>query len=668
LWGVFAVLAGVALGAAASIVLAPAVFAAPPHAPSSAVPRRKAPTAANRRARLAAHFPQWLPRHMRDTTARRPQAQPRAEAPAPKSRPPMLHFFAVCCAAAFLVLLGTWLMLSEESVDALLLFLAGPGCDATSGVRLLAAALLPLTPLPRVIPFFVAKNDVLGAPTSLLFAPAMVVTSGSSLLTHGGSADVTHAPLCVFVGVPLVADVLAYREAADESPLVVVNSSSYEELPRLVNGNVATAPDTLIVHVICDGEVLQSVVPDWVSSSGTGGQATRPFNAYSVKVDTAFLPRRSGGAACALHVRVEHRSWTWHATPVRMPVFWPERPVPGLVEIASPLAVYDPDVLPPWPITVEDARPLASPPAPLPLCNWALSTAGGHWGAGIPPLGALASADGRFWAPRSCRLREFDSSAANGCLQRAGSVFHFIGDSNTRRYVKSLSGLLKGTPWCGGDGAINDRRSNVCECEDAPEFDADFFSETFPADNELSPGVKLVRSTLRGVGSDSEIDATLERMGSAAQPMDCPPGSQEPSAPPCPAAVFVQMVVWDAAWQSLARVERGLARLVAGLEALYPHPGTRIVYRSANHHCCAEHAAYLFYTSGRVRLFNELVQQRLEASFGTRLRVVDVFAMGAMRNASRSAALTRRCAGHEPSEDIDVENQVLLNGLCNQEE
>ena len=558
-------------------------------------------------------------------------------------------------------------------------------CDQAAGLcevtRLLAGAL----PQPHPRPAAAATAAMAsGAPGSPWYAPVLHVDTGAPLPAEGAVLALG-SPLCVYVAVPSIEEVFAYREPVAGAPLVAYNTSSYSQTRSNTSQSgsraLPLAPDTVLIHLHCNGVVVLSAVPDWVATHPASPGVTPSHSTYAFALQALtwhHLPRflhnatASGALRCQLHTRVEHRSWSWFSSPLNMPAFWPPRPVPGLTEPSTLLAAYNPDILPTWPFAVQAPAPPQPPPTPLPLCNWSLAAQGGHWGTGPAPEGAISTADARFWAPLACRLVQHTAASAAACLGRlAGQqgrkpVLHFLGDSNTRRYLKELSGVLRGQPWCGegSAGARNERSSKVCLCEDASEFDADYQVE------ELQEAT-LVRATLRGVGWEQEVLKALGSMvaepGQA--PSGCPastPGADTgaDAAPPCPAAVFIQMVVWDAAWQSFARLQLGMAALVQRLRAMYPHPGTLLVYRTANHHCCADHEPHLFYTSGRVRLYNAYVRGALEEAFGERLRVLDVYGMGDMRGSARSEALTKSCAGHEPSEDITVENQVLLNALC----
>ena len=74
-----------------------------------------------------------------------------------------------------------------------------------------------------------------------------------------------------------------------------------------------------------------------------------------------------------------------------------------------------------------------------------------------------------------------------------------------------------------------------------------------------------------------------------------------------------------------------------------------------------------FANSGRVTLHAALTRHKFHAFLegSGRLRVWDVFAMGAARPLDMSSGIKAGCqVPHEPSQEVALENDYLLTALC----
>ena len=73
-----------------------------------------------------------------------------------------------------------------------------------------------------------------------------------------------------------------------------------------------------------------------------------------------------------------------------------------------------------------------------------------------------------------------------------------------------------------------------------------------------------------------------------------------------------------------------------------------------------------FKTLGRMALFHEHTLAVLREALGPRLEVWDVWGMTRGRPLNHTLAQMDDCRpGHDPSEDVEAQQQLLLNALCN---
>ena len=127
--------------------------------------------------------------------------------------------------------------------------------------------------------------------------------------------------------------------------------------------------------------------------------------------------------------------------------------------------------------------------------------------------------------------------------------------------------------------------------------------------------------------------------------------------------------MWDAKWQPVQHFRSELRLFFAAAAAAYPDERTLLVVRTANAGCCAREADPELddrATGGRIALLNaEIVLAAREALPPARMRLWDVYALGDARSPATAAALREGCrAPHEPAQDVAIEDEILLNGLC----
>jgi hypothetical protein len=485
---------------------------------------------------------------------------------------------------------------------------------------------------------------------------------------------------CVYLAIQQPKTVPAYRtfEGSAAENVAVSTFSALSSAPWYPS----LSPDIAHIEVVCKG--YPSIAPYSPRYRSSYNHTQLPFTLYTLLLDESELTTRVAAAStkgplkmhCVLSALVEHRAWTWNAVPVGLPPWFPSN---GLKEVGTPNPVYFPIKVDESSVAVEKAVgvEVSIPPKdakpPLKVCSW-LDGADGSWvHSQERPSGSLGPASfGYWWKPTTCTFdplptREFALKCIGGDPLHTTPVLHLLGDSNTRRHFKDLWGRLGDiSPWCPPASYA----SHVCQCEDAtssddPEANADVTVRAIPG------GGFLVRAWLQGLGNPSQVASAL----SSTKGAGCPPPAQKspPESPPCPRAVVVSLGMWDSAWQSTEHYSNQLDAFLPALLEAYPDNRTLIVLRTPNHQCCAKKVrdsredAMSFANSGRVTLHAALTRHKFHAFLegSGRLRVWDVFAMGAARPLDMSSGIKAGCqVPHEPSQEVALENDYLLTALC----
>jgi hypothetical protein len=324
------------------------------------------------------------------------------------------------------------------------------------------------------------------------------------------------------------------------------------------------------------------------------------------------------------------------------------------------------------------------------LCERA--DAPGAWVAASEPGAIGPSRDGRWWRAHDCVFHT--PRLVPRCLASKWSGVAFFGDSHIRRAWKDLIGLTPphkpvvrtnvstASAWCAGR-----EDSRPCICEDGNEGGS--FDESigvFGGGDTASPRIAWAwgGTALVGPSWRDELATALGRLRSL----------NDGRLPPL---IVFDLVHWDAAFSTYFRFSREIDAFAAALAAAtvisgsdlsmtnfsQPSPGepnwakaaaeaakdsgqSVLVYRTPTFFAGEDTGNLRKFTSLRMELFHVRALKALRSALGKRLLVWDVFAMGAARAPAVSVNISASCwSGHEPSEDVGIENQVLLNALCN---
>ncbi|ORZ02826.1 hypothetical protein BCR43DRAFT_534398 [Syncephalastrum racemosum] len=359
----------------------------------------------------------------------------------------------------------------------------------------------------------------------------------------------------------------------------------------------------------------------------------------------------------------------------------------------GPVIPYKPQELPSQTIQVGSVRDIQNDAIVrehlgLPLCTGADHP--GRW-LQAPAFRDQEEADnasitidsnGKFWAPYTCRYRRIEHTEFTKCLWRQGSTtLDMYGDSNMRR---SLKKLMTHDTWCRNwhtyathgdnstevpiqqeklawhyDGHPNQLRA--CYCEDYREpgwntswIDPDARFTTIPLGHDVRiqnykwDGLTYLNDPdWSNAFTNKSIDWHIDDSSAARR------------------VVIVSLGNWDAAFMTFSEFGEQVDRLVHYLSERYKKNGVRFFYRTPQYYCCRVDTSPRKRRTSRTRLeaFNALARQKLE-QLG-RLAVWDTKIMGDARTWEEKQASVKCPSNHVSADLVEIENQVLMNALCN---
>ncbi|KAI9489454.1 hypothetical protein BDB00DRAFT_842982 [Zychaea mexicana] len=308
----------------------------------------------------------------------------------------------------------------------------------------------------------------------------------------------------------------------------------------------------------------------------------------------------------------------------------------------------------------------------------------------------------KFWAPYACRLRRISYEDFGACLKKKfPRGIDTYGDSNTRRSIKKI--ITHGR-WCDdwhlvGDagasfppkepfrappvatvtntsdtyddpplrnqsadplnwdyiGSMSQLRS--CYCEDFKEpgwnkewFDPEKRSSVVWVGNKTT-GVRLHSYKWDGLTylNNPSWRTALEATTLAGTIGD---------------AAIISVGNWDAAFMKVEQFEKQLDILIELVRRRYSNK--LIIYRTPQYYCCrVDHSDRNRLVSGpRVQLFDQLARDRFLQAFNN-LMVWDTMTMGESRTWEEKQLSNGCASNHVAADVVEVENQLLMNALCN---
>ncbi|CAO3599264.1 unnamed protein product [Absidia cylindrospora] len=385
----------------------------------------------------------------------------------------------------------------------------------------------------------------------------------------------------------------------------------------------------------------------------------------------------------------------------------------------GPVQPYQPLSLPVEPSTGvmttsnnDDVKQLVLDHLALPLCRGGQGDHAGRW---LPwPFGDLVDASrmvagldkhGKFWAPTSCRYRPLTHPQFHRCLaQRYPRGMNIYGDSNMRRSIKSF---LSHGQWCKDYHLYSSNNNNAtitttttfttpqqweytgdpnqlraCQCEDfkEPTWNPAWFNATARrwdvvfdnSDDETrqwghpTEWDTIINNNKDGIRVSSyKWDGLTFMNDQGWQASFTQPRYTLPTATDI---VVISLVNWDMAYMQLDEFQQALGLLVQHLKAQYDdHHMPLVIYRTPQYYCCRvdQTSRQRKSNTARMRIFDQMARQHLQAAFQQHWMIWDVTKMGEARTWDEKLETSTCGANHAQADVIHLENQVLMNALCN---
>ncbi|KAI9265264.1 hypothetical protein BDA99DRAFT_559325 [Phascolomyces articulosus] len=299
----------------------------------------------------------------------------------------------------------------------------------------------------------------------------------------------------------------------------------------------------------------------------------------------------------------------------------------------------------------------------------------------------------KFWAPYNCRLRRISYQDFGACLEKKyPHGIDAFGDSNTRRMIKKI--ITHGR-WCDDwsfvantfgkpneqiGSARNDNHPppknqstdplnwdyigdelqlRACYCEDykEPGWNKEWF------DVEKRKMLVWVGNQTNGVHLRSYKWDGLTYLNNPSWNTSFNQTAIRQHAPGDVAIVSIGN--WDAAFMTVEQFQKELDELVDLIHRRYRY-STLVIYRTPQYYCCRVDATdrYRHISGQRVQLFDQLAREQFQQRIHN-LMIWDTFTMGESRNWDEKQASNGCASNHVSADVVEVENQVLMNALCN---
>lgn len=331
----------------------------------------------------------------------------------------------------------------------------------------------------------------------------------------------------------------------------------------------------------------------------------------------------------------------------------------------------------------------------LPLC-----TRGDHTGRWLPGNNIDSAKrlpldrHGKFWAPYDCRYRPIGYDEFATCLaSKYGKGISMYGDSNTRRAIKKM---ITHGQWCNGWHLQKPETTNteVAVADDEEAEAAEFFLQnTDPKGWSFNGHAKQLRSCycedfhepgwrsswfdakkrqntvfLESSSIGHKVQLTSYKWDGLTYLNDPAwdsifTDSSRKNATANDIAIF-SLGNWDAAYMAMEEFVKELNRLVSFIRERHGK-AKKIIYRTAQYYCCRvdETDRHRLLNGPRVQLFDEVARETFIKELNA--SVWDTMALGEARTWEEKI-LSRDCPSNHASADVvEIENQILMNMLCN---
>jgi hypothetical protein len=380
----------------------------------------------------------------------------------------------------------------------------------------------------------------------------------------------------------------------------------------------------------------------------------------------------------------------------------------------GPITPYHPIELPVfpsgaqlWKVEAQDDDLLTQHLA-LPLCKGF-----GHRGRWLPfPANSTQQVlgltrDNKFWAPYECHYRHISYEQFNRCAaKKYPRGMDLYGDSNIRRSIKKF---ISHGQWCKdwhkfikdpllpedqkpqinrtlvsrqvGYASpqewqhLQDEQTRSCYCEDfsEPLWNTEWFNPMSRRSNLVYDNSEE-QARLLGVTEwdDNKTTTKTDRFPVSSYKWDgltylnIPPWQEAvPSSPPQADIAIFSLGNWDAAFGELEPFLRDVDYLIRQIKAHYDLTKTKIIYRTAQYYCCR------IDVSDRTR---QISGPRLDVFENEAIRMFkdelhaeiwDTYTLAESKTFDEKMVAITCPSNHVPADQVEIENQLLMNGLCN---
>lgn len=132
-----------------------------------------------------------------------------------------------------------------------------------------------------------------------------------------------------------------------------------------------------------------------------------------------------------------------------------------------------------------------------------------------------------------------------------------------------------------------------------------------------------------------------------------------------PQVLMVSLGNWDTSWMPYADYQIAVQKLVNYIKQRYVPYKTAVIYRAPQYYCCRVDTSdwQRRLSTRRMEAYDRYARDMLTQHVGA--KVWDVYALGEARSWQDKQASTDCPSNHVSSDLVAVENQVLMNSLCN---
>ncbi|KAJ2080626.1 hypothetical protein H4R24_002947 [Coemansia sp. RSA 988] len=287
-----------------------------------------------------------------------------------------------------------------------------------------------------------------------------------------------------------------------------------------------------------------------------------------------------------------------------------------------------------------------------------------------PGLVSPSDNNNRAWLPYNCRLKRYTYKEFAKCLINRYPLMHWFGDSNSRRALKKITSLGK---WCSTPDAIN---TLTCRCNDNVEEFTNYMVHNLIAPIDIDP----IRGGSTPVGITNYSNAPPGNSRIVAFKWD---GLTDRNNPPwasyfdsefsnrmgSPAVTIFGLTNWDVAFSSFSFFAKEVDKLIKAIDMAYKD-NIDIILRTGQYYCCTSDTD-VFWKRRYSRLRNQYFDRYLIHTFKQhfdgrrRVRIWNVSRISETRPYDAREEVQFCAANHARSEVVEIENQVLMNAMCN---